>query len=87
MRDQVTYHKFAALTKSDPSCGIQRMECRTLYDAPPEDTDVLSEGTGKVWFDELVGGLRYLKGEDLRGAVFGFDFNSFTIDVPVYLGW
>lgn len=66
------------------------MELRAFYDSEMKDASVLSEGTGKIWYEKLVGGLRYLSPEVLRekeGSVFGFDMDSFVIDVPVYLSW
>ena len=86
-RDQVSYHKFASLAKAHPHCGIQPMPARALYDASLEDAGLLSEGTGKVWYENLVGGLRQLEGEELQGALTGFDFDSWMIDTGVYLSW
>ena len=63
------------------------MEIRSLFDSAIEDAGVFSEGTGKIWYEELVGGLRKVKEEELQGAVFGYDMDSFQIEVPVYLGW
>ncbi len=68
---------------------MRRMELRSLFDSRMEDAGVLSEGTGKVWFEKLVGGLRMVSEEELKktGAVFGWDWNSFVIDVQKYLPW
>ena len=63
------------------------MPVRSIYDSSLEDAGVLSEGTGKVWYEKLVGKLRHLEGEDLQGALTGFDFDSWVIDTSVYLGW
>lgn len=62
------------------------MELRALFDSEREDAGVLSEGTGKVWYENLAG-LREVTGKELQGAVFGYDMNSFQINVPVYLSW
>jgi D-amino-acid oxidase len=64
----------------------------TLFDAPIAETGVLTEETGKVWYDSLVGGLRPLSKEEMKGrgeeAVFGFEFPStFRINTQVYLQW
>jgi D-amino-acid oxidase len=63
------------------------MEIRALYDSSAEDAGVLSDGTGKIWYEKLVGGFREVKGEELKGSVFGYDMVTFLIDVPIYLGW
>jgi D-amino-acid oxidase len=60
-----------------------------LFDAPIEEAGILSDGTNKVWYDQLVGGLRHLRKEELpKDAVFGFDIPStFRINTAVYLYW
>lgn len=63
------------------------MPVRSIYDSSLEDAGVLSEGTGKVWYENLVGGLRHLKGDELQGAQTGFEFDTWMIDTGVYLGW
>ena len=63
------------------------MPLRILRDAPIEEAGVLSEGTGKIWYEELVGGFKKLEGEDLQGASWGYEMGSFLIDVSVYLPW
>lgn len=83
----MTYHKFAQLLASYPSCGLQTMTLRALYDSEPDHAGVLSVGTGKIWYGKLVGGLKLLSGEELKGSVFGYDIETWLIDVPVYLSW
>jgi D-amino-acid oxidase len=64
------------------------MGIRAFYDSKIEDAGILSEGTGKIWFDGLVGGLKFLEGERLaEGSVFGFKCDTFVINVQVYLPW
>jgi len=65
------------------------MPLRILRDLPIEECGVLSEGTttGKIWYEDLVGGFKKLEGEDLKGALWGYDMSSFVIDVPIYLPW
>jgi hypothetical protein len=60
-----------------------------VFDAPIEETGILTEETGKVWYDQLVGGLRKLgQGELPKGATFGFEYPSvFRINTQVYLQW
>ncbi|KNG48846.1 d-amino acid [Stemphylium lycopersici] len=40
--------------------GLGRMGMWGVFDAPIGETGILTEATGKVWYDELVGGLREL---------------------------
>jgi D-amino-acid oxidase len=66
-----------------------------IFDAPIEETGILTEATGKVWYDSLVGGLRELSEEDMAGrggkkgeGGFGVEFPStFRINTQVYLQW
>jgi len=60
-----------------------------IFDAPIEETGILSDGTDKVWYDELVGGLKDLRKDEMpKDAVFGFEFPStFRINTAVYLQW
>ena len=63
-----------------------------LFDAPIGETGILTEETGKVWYDSLVGGLRRLGQEEMKGrgedAVFGLEFpRTFRINTQVYLQW
>jgi hypothetical protein len=87
-RDLVTYRKFERLARESPECGIKPMNLRTYYDNVVDEVDVLSEGTGKIWYDELVGGIKYLPKDKLpEGAVFGFDAQTFILDSQKYLPW
>jgi D-amino-acid oxidase len=86
--DAVTYKKFEQLADQVKESGIQRMGIRAFYDSKIEDAGILSEGTGKIWFDGLVGGLKFLEKERLaEGSVFGFECDTFVINVQVYLPW
>jgi hypothetical protein len=69
--------------------GLGRMAMWGVFDAPIEETGILTEETGKVWYDELVGGLRNLGEHELpKGATFGLEFPStFRINTQVYLQW
>jgi hypothetical protein len=69
--------------------GLGRMGMWGVFDAPIEETGILTEETGKVWYDELVGGLKNLGETELpKGATFGFEFPStFRINTQVYLQW
>lgn len=60
-----------------------------VFDSPIEEAGILSEETGKIWYDKLVGGLKYLSKEQLpKDAVFGLDFpTTFRINTAVYLYW
>ncbi|KAL6152939.1 hypothetical protein ACJBU6_08106 [Exserohilum turcicum] len=69
--------------------GLGRMGMWAVFDAPIEDAGILTEQTGKVWYDSLVGGLRNLGKEELPAdAVFGFEVpQTFRINTQVYLQW
>jgi len=60
-----------------------------IFDTPIEEAGILSTGTGKVWYDQLVGGLRQLSKDELPDdATFGIEFpTSFRINTAVYLQW
>lgn len=100
--DAVTFRRFGDLVdgKSVFGCqalkpgegndvGLGRMGMWAVFDAPIEETGILTEETGKVWYDALVGGLRTLKEEERpEGSVFGVEFQStFRIHTQVYLQW
>lgn len=100
--DEVTFHRFGELIdgKSVHGCkalkpgegnelGLGRQSMWGVFDAPIEETGILTEETGKVWYDSLVGGLRKLNDTELpKDAVFGFEFPStFRINTQVYLQW
>lgn len=50
---------------------------------------MLNPETGKIWYEELVGGIEKLDEKDLpKGAVFGLEFKStFRMNTQVYLQW
>jgi D-amino-acid oxidase len=88
-RDEITYRKLAELADHVPEAGVRRMELRSLFDSDMKEAGVLSQGTRKVWFEKLVGGLRMVGEEEVSktGAVFGWDIDSFMINVQIYLPW
>ncbi|CAI9630314.1 unnamed protein product [Alternaria burnsii] len=69
--------------------GLGRMGMWGVFDAPIEETGLLTKETGKVWYDQLVGGLRNLGESELpKGATFGLDYpNTFRINTQIYLQW
>lgn len=69
--------------------GLGRMGMWAFFDTPIEEAGILSEGTGKVWYDELVGGLKELDaGKVPQGAVFGVEIpRTYRINTQVYLQW
>lgn len=90
--DRVTFNRFAQMVDREgvgEEVGIGRMGMWGVFDAEIEQTGILSEGTGRVWYEELVGGLRALGKEELpMGAVFGVEFGTtFRINTQVHLGW
>jgi len=96
--DEVTYKKFEEFSEERKECGVRRMGIKAFFDNRIEEAGVLSRGTGKVWYENLVGGLRWMGEEELEevrrrdtrkgeGPVFGFECASFVVDVQVYLPW
>ncbi|RDW67635.1 hypothetical protein BP6252_09031 [Coleophoma cylindrospora] len=86
--DTVTYRRFTRLAEDAPESGVQKMELRALFDMPVGESGVFSPERGRVWYEELVGGFRGVAKEDLpEGAVWGHDWDSFIVNVPVYLSW
>jgi D-amino-acid oxidase len=64
------------------------MDIRWHYEYPIEETGILTPATGKLWFEELVGGLKTIEKDKLpKGTAFGFEMASFVIDVQKYLPW
>lgn len=61
----------------------------SIFDSPIEETGLLSDGTGKIWYEQLVGGLRHMSKEELpKDAVFGIDWpTTFRVNTAVYLQW
>lgn len=86
--DRVTYLKFQELARTHPECGIEAMDLRGFFDNDISKVGILSKGTNKVWYDDLVGGIRHIGKENLpQGAVFGFDVPTFVVNVQKYLPW
>lgn len=87
--DRVTFHKFSELVEKHPEAGIGRMGMWGVFDSPLEEAGLLTAETGKIWYEELVGGLRTLEEKELpEEAVFGVEFGStFRIDTQKYMGW
>jgi D-amino-acid oxidase len=100
--DEVTFRRFGqlidgrnvfgceAVKKGEGNeMGLSRMGMWAAFDSRIEEAGILSEGTGKIWYDELVGGLRHLKKEELpKDAVFGLEIPStYRINTQVYLSW
>jgi D-amino-acid oxidase len=64
------------------------MPITAIYDSKIEEAGVLSQGTGKIWYEDLVGGIRMLGEKELpKGAKFGCDLETFVVDTQVYLPW
>ncbi|KAI1073482.1 putative D-amino acid oxidase [Whalleya microplaca] len=86
--DAETYARFGALADAVPEAGITRMPIRAVFDRPREQAGVLSEGTGRIWYEELVGGVGEIPGAELpAGACFGFGFETFMVNTQAYLAW
>ena len=64
------------------------MNIRFHYDRPIDEVGIKTPATGKLWFEDLVGGLTKIQGDALpEGTAFGFEMASFVIDVQKYLPW
>ncbi|KAF1955199.1 nucleotide-binding domain-containing protein [Byssothecium circinans] len=89
--DRVTFNKFAQFVDEGigKEIGIGKMGMVGYFDAEIEESGLLSQGTGKIWFEDLVGGLEILgKGECPEGAAFGVVYpRTFRIHTQVYLNW
>lgn len=100
--DRVTFNRFNALmnglsvhgcrvqkTGECNEAGLARMGMWAVFDAGKEKAGVLSKGTGKVWYEELVGGIGELDKDVLpEDAEFGMDIKrTFMINTQVYLQW
>ena len=86
--DTITYKKFRQISKTNPESGIEPMQIRFHYEKPIEEVGILTPATGKLWFENLVGGLEKIEERDLpEGTVFGFEMASFVINVQMYLPW
>ncbi|THY19218.1 putative D-amino acid oxidase [Aureobasidium pullulans] len=71
--DRITYQKFKELATRTAEVGVYAMPITAVYDSEIEDAGVLSTGTGKIWYDGLVGGIAMLGEERLpEGAKFGW---------------
>lgn len=86
--DRITYQKFKGLAIRTAEVGVYAMPITAVYDSEIEDAGVLSTGTGKIWYDGLVGGIAMLGEERLpEGAKFGYELSTFVVDTQVYLPW
>lgn len=93
--DRVTFERFAKMVdeglggEDGGEIGLGRMGLRAIFDGEIEEVGILSAGTGKLWYEELAGGMRYLEKEEMpKGAVFGLEFKSlFRLNTQVYLNW
>lgn len=86
--EAITYRKFKELSSSHPETGIRPMNICWHYEAPIDQVGITTPATGKLWFEELVGGLTKIDEKDLpSGTSFGYEMASFVIDVQRYLPW
>lgn len=86
--EAITYRKFGELASERPETGIRPMNIRWHYEVPLEEAGITTPQTGKLWFEDLVGGLKKIDETELpSGTVFGYEMASFVIDVQKYLPW
>ncbi|TID06416.1 D-amino-acid oxidase [Colletotrichum higginsianum] len=87
--DRVAFDRFREIAETTPEAGIKRSPLRMIFDQRIEDAEILSKGTGKLWYEDLVGGTVPLRKDELSDkAVFGLDVPStFVINTQIYLQW
>ncbi|KAJ9157712.1 putative D-amino acid oxidase [Pleurostoma richardsiae] len=86
--DAETYRRFAYLADNVPEAAITRMPIRAFFDRPIEEAEVLSKGTGKIWYDELTGGIQPIPKDELpSGSFFGMVVSTFMVNTQGYLCW
>ncbi|WYZ44601.1 hypothetical protein EsH8_VII_001037 [Colletotrichum jinshuiense] len=87
--DRVTYHRFKEIASHAPEAGIKSSPLRMIFDQKIEDAGILSQETGKLWYNDLVGGTVPLSSSELPDkAVFGLDVPStFVVNTQIYLKW
>ncbi|KAL5119719.1 hypothetical protein ACEQ8H_002325 [Pleosporales sp. CAS-2024a] len=100
--DEITFQKFGRLIDGETvygckavrpgegnEIGLGRMGMWAMFDSPMEQAGILSDGTHKIWYDQLVGGLRPLSQAELHpDSVFGMEFpTTYRINTAVYLQW
>lgn len=86
--DAVSYRKFGELADHAPGADVTRMPIRAIFDKERAEAGVLSKATGRVWYEEMVGGLREVgEGELPEGSRFGFEMDTFVVNVSSYLPW
>ncbi|KAH0341350.1 putative D-amino acid oxidase, partial [Aureobasidium melanogenum] len=86
--DAITYRKFKELSQRVKETGVCSMPITAIYDSVIEEAGVLSQATGKIWYENLVDGIRMLEENELpEGAKFGCDLKTFVVDTQVYLPW
>lgn len=67
---------------------MTRMPIRAIFDNKPENAGVLSQGTGKIWYEKLAGGIRDVAKSQLpKESNFGFEIDTFIVNVTSYLPW
>ncbi|KAH7013333.1 hypothetical protein EDB80DRAFT_749112 [Ilyonectria destructans] len=86
--DRITCLMFKQLSQNHTEYGIKKMHLKSIYNDDISKVNILSEHTGKVWYDSLVGGIRHLEHRQLpEGAIFRFKISTFVINVQKYLPW
>lgn len=89
--DAITFKRFQELAVHTPEAGIIPTPLRALFNSPLEEAGILSQndaGKRRLWYENLVGGFTWMKKEELpEGAIFGFECDSFVVDVQRYLPW
>jgi hypothetical protein len=86
--DAETYRRFGVLADTVPEAAITRMDLNAIFDRPIEQAEVLSQVTGKIWYDKITGGIRPMPRDNLpEGACFGLVMSTFSVNTQGYLAW
>ncbi|KAJ6039355.1 hypothetical protein N7444_008260 [Penicillium canescens] len=86
--DAETYRRFGVLADTVPEAAITRMDLKAIFDRPIEQAEVLSQVTGKIWYDKITGGIRPVPRDSLpEGACFGLIMSTFSVNTQGYLAW
>jgi hypothetical protein len=86
--DAETYRRFGVLADTVPEAAITRMDLNAIFDRPIEQAEVLSQVTGKIWYDKITGGIRPIPRDNLpEGACFGLVMSTFSVNTQGYLAW
>ncbi|KAH8898748.1 putative D-amino acid oxidase [Thozetella sp. PMI_491] len=86
--DAETYTRFGQLADNVPEAAITRMNIRACFDNEPAQAGVLSEATGKIWYERFIKGIEPIPEDELpEGSKFGMVVPTFMVNTQGYLAW